>query len=167
MSILDLPLLSRLRRNHALEHATISLLAQRFPRQPLAGYSFPGGFIVLGEVPAEAVRSAALEALTRLQNGEWQLAIHPYCGTNLLTTALLAGLLGWLSLAGARTRKEKLAAFPLTIGLVMTGIVVSQPLGPLIQKHVTTCSNPQRLSIVDVVPLRIGRRLFHRVLTQG
>jgi len=31
MSILDLPVISRIRRNHGLEHATITLLSQRFP----------------------------------------------------------------------------------------------------------------------------------------
>lgn len=158
---------SRVRQNHALEHATITLLSQRFPRRPLAGYSFPGGFLVLGNIPAEAVRSAALEALSRLQNGEWQLAIHPYCGTNLLTTALLAGLLGWLSLIRTKTRRDKLVALPLTIGLVMTGLVLGQPLGPLLQKHVTTSNDLRGVSIVDVVPVKIGQRVFHRVITQG
>lgn len=160
-------LFARVRRNHALEHATITLLSQRFPRQPLAGYSFPGGFLIMGPVSAEAIRSAALEALSRLQNGEWQLAIHPYCGTNLLTTALLAGTLGWLSLMKAKTRKEKLAALPLTIGLVMAGILLGQSLGPLLQKHVTTSNALQGLSVVDVIPVRIGQRMFHRVVTQG
>lgn len=160
-------LLLRVRQNHALEHATITLLSQRYPRQPLAGYSFPGGFLVLGNIPAEIIRSVALEALSRLQNGEWQLAIHPYCGTNLLTTALLAGLLGWISLIKARTRKDKLVALPLTIGLVMTGVVLSQPLGPLLQKYITTSSNLRGVSVVDVVPIRIGQRVFHRVVTQG
>lgn len=167
MNILDVPLLSRLRRNHALEHATITLLSRRFPRQPLIGYSLPGSFLVIGEVPTEAVRAAALEALRRLQNGEWQLAIHPHCGTNLMTTALLVGALGWLSLANARSRREKLAALPLTIGLVALGLIVSQPLGPLLQKHVTTHADPQELSVVAVTPLRIGGRLVHRVFTQG
>ncbi len=160
-------LLLRVRQNHALEHATITLLSQRYPRQPLAGYSFPGGFLVLGNIPMEAIRSTALEALSRLQNGEWQLAIHPHCGTNLLTTALLAGFLGWISLIRASSRKEKVGTLPLTIGLVMTGVVLSQPLGPLLQKHITTSSDLRGFSIVDVVPVKIGQWVFHRVVTQG
>ncbi len=167
MNTLDTPLLSRLRRNHALEHATITLLTRRFPNQTLIGYSFPGGFLVIGNVPTEAVYSAAQEALSRLRSGEWQLAIHPHCGTNLMTTALLVGGLGWLSLWRARTLREKLAALPLTIALATLGLVVSQPLGPLLQKHVTTHHDPQGLSIVEVVAMKIGSRLVHRVVTQG
>ena len=31
MTILDTPVISRIRRNHALEHATINILSQRYP----------------------------------------------------------------------------------------------------------------------------------------
>ena len=37
MTILDIPILSRIRRNHGLEHATLTLLAQRFPYRRMAG----------------------------------------------------------------------------------------------------------------------------------
>jgi len=56
MTILDFPLVSRIRRNHGLEHATLNILSQRFPNQTLAGYSVPAGFYILGDVPTAQVR---------------------------------------------------------------------------------------------------------------
>jgi len=34
MNILDIPLIARTRRNHALEHATIHVLSEHEPRRP-------------------------------------------------------------------------------------------------------------------------------------
>ena len=51
MTILDLPIISRIRRNHGLEHASLTLLSQRFPYRRMAGYSFPGGSSCWGMCP--------------------------------------------------------------------------------------------------------------------
>jgi Domain of unknown function (DUF6391) len=167
MTILDLPLVSRIRRNHGLEHATITLLSRSYPNRPLAGYSFPGGFFLLGDVPTEHVRAAVLEALARMNNGERALAIHPGCGTNYITTGFVAGALAWLGMAGARSRRDKVERLPLVISLVVFGILASQPLGPLIQERITTSGDPQSLSVVEVYPVRFGQFSLHRVTTQG
>ena len=110
MTILDLPILSRIRRNHGLEHATISLLSQRFPYRRMAGYSFPGGFFLLGDVPTEQVREVVAQALSRMNNGERYLAVHPNCGTNFAVSGLLAGLLAWLGMAGAKSKRDQVHA---------------------------------------------------------
>jgi hypothetical protein len=47
--ILDLPLILETRRNHALEHATMHILAAKYPEQHLAGHSNPTGFFILGK----------------------------------------------------------------------------------------------------------------------
>ena len=57
--------ISRVRRNHALEHGTISLLLQRGMKPPLGGYSTPGGFFVFGGTTSTDVSDAAVEALSR------------------------------------------------------------------------------------------------------
>ena len=102
-SILDLPFILETRRNHALEHATLHVLAEKHPTQPMAGHSNPTGFFILGELPTDDIQSAAAQALARLRAGESELAIHPGCGTNLATTALLAGTLAWLVMRGAHS----------------------------------------------------------------
>jgi hypothetical protein len=167
MTILELPLLARIRRNHGLEHASLNILAQRFPGRPLAGYSFPAGFILLGDVPTGQVREAVIQALYRMNNGEHHLAIHPNCGTNYLAAGFVAGLLAWLGMAGAKDRRDKIERLPLVISLVAIGMIISQPLGPKIQERITTCGDPQGMSVVDIYPIRFGQVCLHRITTQG
>jgi hypothetical protein len=167
MTLLDLPLLSRLRRNHGLEHATLMVLAARFPSRRLAGFSFPGGFYILGEISAADLREAVILALARLHNGERHLAVHPHCGTNYAVSGLVAGLLAWLGLAGAKTRRARFERLPLVVTLVTLAFIATQPLGPLVQKHITTDGDPQGLTIVDVAPVPFGRLTLHRVTTRG
>lgn len=167
MTILDNPIISRIRRNHGLEHATINLLAQRFPFRRLAGYSFPGGFFILGDIPTDDLREAVVQALDRLNNGERYLAIHDHCGTNYAASGFVAGLLAWLGMAGAKGKRDKLERLPLVIALATVGFIASQPLGPVIQERITTSGDPQGMSIVDVFPIRYGQFSLHRVVTQG
>jgi hypothetical protein len=166
MSILDFPIISRTRRNHGLEHATISLLSRRFPGQRLAGYSLPSGFFILGRVPTAELRQTVEAALGRMNAGESGLAIHPGCGTNYLASGLVAGLLAWLGMLGARDKKERLERLPLVLLLASVGIIASQPLGPLLQKKVTTSGEPAGMSVVDVTPVRLGGLSLHRVATR-
>jgi len=167
MTILDIPLLSRLRRNHGLEHATLSVLAGRSPRRSLSGWSTPAGFFILGAIGTEELREGVMIALSRLQQGEARLAVHPNCGTNLAVSGLLAGLLAWLGMAGARDRRARLERLPLVIGLAAVGLAISQPLGALVQERITTSGDPLGLAVVDVSPLPFGRIRLHRVVTRG
>jgi hypothetical protein len=167
MTILDTPVISRIRRNHGLEHATINILSQRFPYQPLAGYSSPGGFWILGEVPTEELREAVIQALTRMHSGERHLAIHANCGTNAVVSGFVAGLLAWLGMAGAKSKREKVERLPFVIALVMLGFIISQPLGPAIQARITAFGDPEGMTIVDIFPMKFGWLALHRVATQG
>jgi hypothetical protein len=167
MTILDIPVLSRIRRNHGLEHATINILSQRFPYRRLAGYSFPGGFFILGDIPTIDLREAVIQALMRMSNGERTLAIHDHCGTNYVASGFVTGLLAWLGMAGAKSKRDKVERLPLVIALVIFGFIASQPLGPVLQQRVTTSGDPQGMSVVDVFPIQFGRFSLHRVITQG
>ncbi len=82
-------ILQQTRQHHAIEHATIHLLAARFPRRVFAGMSDPWGFTLYGQLSSEAIEEAVGEAIQRLQDGEEELAFHPNCGTNLTTSILL------------------------------------------------------------------------------
>lgn len=167
MTILDFPLTSRIRRNHGLEHASLNILNQRFPDRTLAGYSSPSGFFVLGDLATEDLREAVMQALTRLQTGERHLVIHPNCGTNYVAAGFVAGLLAWLGMAGAKSKREKVDRLPFIIALAMVGFIISQPLGPKIQERITTSGNPEGMTIVDIFPVRFGKFTIHRVITQG
>jgi len=160
-------MISRIRRNHGLEHATIHILSQRLPNRTLAGYSSPGGFFIFGEVSTAELREAVVQALARMSNGERQLAIHEHCGTNYVVAGVLAGGLGWLGMAGAKTKREQVDRLPLVIALAILGLIASQPLGPAVQEHITTSGDPAGLSIVDVYPVRLGNLPLHRIVTRG
>ncbi|HNK62579.1 MAG TPA: DUF6391 domain-containing protein [Anaerolineales bacterium] len=161
--ILDLPLILETRRNHALEHATIHLLSHKQPGKRMAGHSNPTGFFLLGDLSTEQIWESATEAHTRLNSGESGLAIHPGCGTNLATTALLSATFAWVPLRGAKSTLWRLLLVPLALLFAFVGFSLSRPLGPWLQKYVTTEADLGNLQIVDIVPVRKG---VHRVITK-
>jgi hypothetical protein len=167
MSFLDFPPLSRIRRNHGLEHATIHMLSRKSPRTPMAGHSDMGGFWLLGELDTELVKQCAVEALHRMKNGEHKLAIHPNCGTNFVTAGMAGGLAGAVAMFGARRWNDKVARLPLAVSMATLALIFTQPFGFLLQEYVTTSGRPGTLEIVEVIPTRRGRFTAHRVETRN
>lgn len=161
--------MSAIRRNHALEHATIHLLSRRVPTRPLIGRSDLHGFYLYGDIPTAEIERAARQALRRLQEGEKELAIHPNCGTNLLTASILASLGALLALStssGDRWR-DRLERLPLAISTSVAALIIAQPLGTMAQRHITTEANPGSLSIIGVQRLHKAGPPLHRVLTRA
>jgi hypothetical protein len=163
-NILEAPLVGETRRNHALEHATIHILSARFPGRPMAGHSNPTGFFLLGDLPTEHVREAVAEALTRLQNGERQLAIHEGCGTNYVVTGGLAALFAFAGMSGTKSNRERLERLPLVMLLSVLAFVIGQPLGPALQQQVTTEADPGNMTLEDVYPVANN---IHRIVTRA
>src|SRR5947209_2216487 len=81
-----------LRRNHALEHATIAVMMEREPGRKFNGFSTDEGFFVQGVRSTGEVDSAAREALRRLRGREKKLAVHRNCGTTIVAANLLAAV---------------------------------------------------------------------------
>ncbi len=171
MSVLDWGPFSRVRRNHALEHATLQVMAEKNPKLRMAGYSDPSGFWLVGEADINEIEESAQQALARLRGGESSLAIHPHCGTNLVTTSLLAGAAAWIGMLGTgRTTRDKVERLPMVISLVALTMMAAQPLGPYVQEHVTTAASPQgleNLQILKIERLQRGDVPLHRVLTRS
>jgi len=167
-SLLKSPAVSRTRRNHGLEHATIHILSRKFPGRRLAGHSDPGGFWLWGDVPTEAVHKAVKQALERLRSGEHHLAIHPNCGTNFVISGILAGVMGALAMLGVGRRwRDKLERLRLAMSLATLALIFAQPLGFFLQEHVTTSGLPENLEVIEIQRLRQGRLNVHRVVTRG
>ena len=160
--ILDLPLILETRRNHALEHATLHMLARTY-KGSMAGHSNPTGFFLLGNFSTQDIWSNATEALERLRGGESGLAIHAGCGTNMATTTLLAGTLAWLPLRGTKSTLWRILLLPIAIAFGVIGYTLSRPLGPWLQKNITTEANMGAVQIIDIIPVRNG---VHRVITR-
>ena len=164
-SMLELPFVSETRRNHALEHATLHVLAEKYPTKPMAGHSNPTGFFILANVPTEEVQAAATQALTRLRAGESDLAIHAGCGTNIATSMLMAGTFAWFAMRGSRSFSGRLMRLPFAVAFAMVGLAISRPLGPIIQSKITTDADMGDLQLVSITPARQGQVPAHRVRT--
>jgi len=156
---------NRIRRNHALEHATLNILAgQGYPR--LSGYSDWKGFWVVGEVPTEMLQAAANQGLQRLEAGEAILAIHPHCGTNYVASGAAAGTVAWLAMLGG-DRKSRWNRLPFVVVLSTLAFMVSQPLGPWLQKKVTTQARVGEMKITEITLYQRGMPTLHRIKTKG
>lgn len=165
--LLHSPQLLRIRRNHGLEHASIHVLSAKNPRRSIAGHSDAGGFWLLGELSTEDVQQAVDEALQRLRAGERSLAVHPNCGTNLVTAGTTAGLAGALAMRGANRRGEWLDRLPLAILMSTLALIVARPLGNRIQERVTTSGDPGDLKIISIRKSKSGNLTVHRVETRS
>lgn len=166
--MLNLPILSRIRRNHGLEHATLHVLSRRHPGLKMGGYSDFNGFWLLGELEEKDIREGVDEALTRLKNGESDLAVHPNCGTNFATAGSMAGMAGLLGMLGVgSSRKDKLERLPMVAVFATFALILAQPLGLRIQKNLTTSGEPGDLEITQVIQSQRGRMKTHRILTRG
>jgi hypothetical protein len=139
-----------LRQVHALEHATVWVLSEskniypanasshngQIDNELLSGLSTDQGFYLYGEVNISDLRRAVSLALHRLTNGEWDLAVHPRCGTNASVSMLFtAGLAVGVHLLLPFRPLEQLIG----LGLVATTAAEIAPdLGFLAQRHLTT-----------------------------
>ena len=167
-TLIENPLIARIRRNHGLEHATLHLLSQRKPGQHLAGHSDGGGFWVLGDVSTEEVQAAVQEALRRIRSGEHSLALHPNCGTNFVTSGVLASLAALAAMIGVGRRvQDKLERLPLAAVMATLALILSQPLGMKLQERVTTSTQLDTLEVIQIVPGRRSGFKAHRVLTRS
>jgi hypothetical protein len=161
--ILDLPYLLETRRNHAVEHATLHILARKFDKQSMGGHSNPTGFYLMGNFTKEDIREAADEAMQRIRAGEKGLAIHEGCGTNIATSTLLPATFAFVPMSRARSNFWRIIIIPFAVTLAVGGYFLSKPLGPWLQKNVTTEAELGDMRIVDIVPVRKG---LHRVITK-
>lgn len=163
MSLLELPLLAAIRRNHALEHATVNILSGKYLDLSLVGRSDWAGFTLYGPVSTDDAVSAVAEGLRRLRSGERELAVHERCGTNLATGVILAGLASRAALGGKRrTALEKAMRLGLGLGAVL---VLAQPLGLAIQRRWTTSPDLAGLRVTSIERRERGGLVIHRIGT--
>ncbi|MCL4867906.1 MAG: hypothetical protein KJ063_02960 [Anaerolineae bacterium] len=171
--------ISRTRRNHGLEHATIHVLSAKHSNFSAQGNSTHQGFYlnIYGELPAGAVEQAVHEAHQRMKNGEHELAVHPNCGTVMLTTATMAALAAQAVFGVEQFRQKKsglnlvvwLNALPTAILAVVVSLILSRPLGLYLQAQYTTEGDLGNLEIVRIQRIRpsLVTRIFQMLLTLG
>jgi hypothetical protein len=154
-------LAQRVRQNHAIEHATLTLLSQRVPGTQAVARSDPQGFVVYGDVETSALQGVANEALSRLQAGESRLAVHANCGTNLVTAGTLSGLAALLAAAG--TRRSWWERLPGAVLGATMALLLAGPAGRWVQANLTTSAEVEGLRIASVSRLNGSTVMRHRV----
>ncbi|HEX6033907.1 MAG TPA: DUF6391 domain-containing protein [Anaerolineales bacterium] len=164
MNILEFPHILSARRNHAVEHASLKILARKYDDKTLAGHSNPTGFFLFGDIATEDARNAIKEAMNRLRAGERDLAIHPGCGTNLATSMLLPATFAWIPFQGTRSLRWRLLLIPVGLTFALFGYLLSKPLGPWFQRHITTEADLGNMQVVEITRIRKG---VHRVMTRS
>lgn len=153
MNILETEPISTVRRNHGIEHATVHVLTARNASISLIGRADTTGFNIYGEVPADNLESAANEALTRLQNGEGALAVHPRCGTNLVVAGIITALAAVIAIG----RKPSIKKIPDVILATTVAAFFAQPLGLSLQQHVTTSPDARGARVAGVRQTQMGQ----------
>lgn len=171
--------ISRVRRNHGLEHATIHILTARHQNFSAQGNSDHRGFNlnIYGNISETDVRTAVQEAYARLKAGEHHLAIHPNCGTVLLTTATLAVLAAQSVFTAEQKRQQRLAndwlvmsrALPSAIFAVVIALITGKPLGIQLQAQYTVEGDLKEMEVISVRRVRNNpiTWLFQLLLTNG
>ena len=155
-------IIGSIRRNHALEHATVSVLLSRLgPDIRLVGRAVSDGFYIYSDLRPNEVEEAAADALRRMKRGESHLAVSPLCGTNPAMGGTLAGLAALVAV-GSGDRWERL---PNVLTAAMLAVLAGQPIGRLAQKYLTTSPDLAATEITGVRRGGSGRRRFLKVET--
>jgi len=172
-------LISRIKRNHGLEHATIHVLSEKHKNFSAQGNSTPNGFHlnIYGNISETDVIEAVEEAYTRMKAGEHNLAVHPNCGTVLLTTAVLVTLAAQAVFAVEQKKRKRSSmslpvfanALPTAILAVVGALIVSRPLGVQLQARYTVEGDLGNLQVVRIRQVNASpiTRLFQVMLTGG
>ena len=138
-----------IRQVHALEHATVWMLSDTVNKktklsnsylstdnETIGGLSTEKGFYIYGEIDPLLLRRAVNLALLRLQQGDYNLALHPRCGTNSSVAAMLTTSMAMM--AHFSLPKEPLHQI-MGMGLAaLTANYLAADLGMYVQKYITT-----------------------------
>ncbi len=113
----------------------------------MGGYSVSSGFMIWSRASADDVLSAAREALKLLESGRSDLAVSSYCGTNLVTSALIGGL---AAVAISRGRRGFWPGVKGAAAALIASSTLGRPLGRFLQRRFTTLSDVEGMTIDSV-----------------
>ena len=154
--------LRRIRRNHAIEHAAMHMLARTSGSVPLAARSDWRGLTFYGDVDTATLKSAIDAGLHALNTGQRDLAVHPRCGSMVSVSVLLGTLVAWLVQSGLRRGR---LADPRTAdsGWHRERTLVARPFGETLQAQVLTDARIGRARLLSIRRSMCGPLVMHRV----
>ena len=172
-------LISRIRRNHGLEHASIHVLSEKHQGFSAQGNSNHRGFYlnIYGNIDEADVTMAVEEAFTRMKGGEHKLAVHPNCGTVLLTTATMTTLAAQAAFAIEQFRHKSdrtdsqviMNGLPSAVLASVIALILARPAGIKIQENYTVEGDLKEMQLVRVKKIEpnFTTRLFKMLLAGG
>lgn len=173
-------ILSRIRRNHGLEHATIHMLSAKHQGFSAQGNSNHRGFhlnIYGDHITEDDVAVAVNEAFTRMKGGEHSLAVHPNCGTVLLTTATMTTIAAQAAFSVEQLRQNTtrndtnvlIGGLPSAILASVIALIMSRPVGLHLQEKYTTEGDLGAMELVQIKQNKpnLVTRFFQLLLTDG
>ncbi|MBI4299941.1 MAG: hypothetical protein HY677_02315, partial [Chloroflexi bacterium] len=103
-------------------------------------------------------------ALGRLSQGESDLAVSPFCGTNIAVAAVLSATASAVALGS----KNRLARLPQAILASIWAIIAAQFVGRYVQKHLTTSPHVAGMRITGITRKGFGPlTIFHISTARG
>jgi len=151
------------RKNHAIEHATVSvLLAEGKKKSAVLGFAIPTGFIISSKSNKNEILSAARSGLKLIQSGDEEVSISQFCGTNIVVAAFISGV-STLLISRILGKKSK-NILNMANGFILSSLF-SKPIGRLVQKYVTTNSNVKNIKISKGRSIKLGSFYIHYVST--
>ena len=172
-------IISRIQRNHGLEHATIHVLSEKQKNFNAQGNSNHRGFYlnIYGDVSYDTIVECVNEAFNRMKDGEHSLAVHPNCGTVLLTTATMTTIAAQAAFAfeGLRQGKSRndgsvfVGGLSTAILASVFALITSRPVGLHLQEKYTTDGNLGDMQLVSVKEVKPGptASLFRALLASN
>ncbi|MGD9552692.1 MAG: DUF6391 domain-containing protein, partial [Candidatus Caldatribacteriota bacterium] len=135
-----------IRRNHAIEHATINVLEEwAGSHLNISGLSREDGFYIAGIQNPELIERAALQGLNLLKQGNCHLAIHRRCGTDIAIANFVTALIFLILMIVTGI----ISIFYILIALLISNLI-SPYLGEYVQKYFTTSCDVRNTEIVGL-----------------
>ncbi len=144
---MKISIVDNVRRNHAIEHATVTLLLERGAHAPMGGYSISPGFVIWSRASLNDVSIAARDALDLLKAGNSDLAISPFCGTNIVTYVLVGALAAKI-FSGRRNTFWSMVRG--SVAALIAAAFLGRPLGRLFQRHFTTLPYVESAQVLEI-----------------
>ena len=157
--ILKIARSQNLRRNHAIEHATINILEKAAGRRlNISGLSREDGFYISGIQNADMVEQAAMQGLSLLQQGQCQLAIHRRCGTDVAIANFISAIIFLILIFSTGI----FSLLNILIALLVSNLI-SPYLGEYVQRYFTTSCDVQGMDI-NGLEYELGREYESEIL---
>lgn len=157
----------RVRRNHGLEHATVHMMTNRVKELQIhGGRAVLDGFFIYGPAETDDIRASVEEAIDRMRKGEHSLAIHPNCGTGLVTTGFLTTMATLVASVGSNANwADRMSRLPAMLFLSVLAVVVAQPAGLALQRYITTLGDVGDLEVVQISRHEMRLPMFREPMT--